>query len=323
MAEAHIEGVFAAVLTPRRGDDTVDVAVMRQLIEFLVQHGIFQFAVNGATGEFCLTTPEQLRTILSIVRSVAGERATVVCGAGAASIAQTLALSQVAQDEGAAALLLPMPYFYSYEQHDLEAFCRTVAASVKLPILLYNLPQFATGLEEETVCRLIRDVPNVIGIKDSSESLNILRSLTQQKMGALRIVGHDGVFAQALSEGVCDGVISGICGVFPELIQSLHAYRGDCASSEFRRTDELIKEVILQLDRFPIPWGLKWIAQARGIMRAGFAHPVSPRRAEESRSFTELFPQWQARIASSIPAPDYSLTEESLSGVTRADERLS
>jgi dihydrodipicolinate synthase/N-acetylneuraminate lyase len=153
--------------------------------------------------------------------------------------------------------------------------------------------------------------------------LNILRSLTQQKMGALRIVGHDGVFAQALSEGVCDGVISGICGVFPELIQSLHAYRGDCASSEFRRTDELIKEVILQLDRFPIPWGLKWIAQARGIMRAGFAHPVSPRRAEESRSFTELFPQWQARIASSIPAPDYSLTEESLSGVTRADERLS
>jgi 4-hydroxy-tetrahydrodipicolinate synthase len=296
MAEAQIQGVVAASLTPRHGEGTVDVAAMRRLIEFLMHQGIFQYAVNGATGEFCLTTPEQLRTMLSIIRSVAGERATTLCGVGAASIAQTLALAHAAEDEGAAALLLPMPYFFSYQQDDLEAFCRAVANDVKLPILLYNLPQFTTGLHEETVCRLIRDVDNIIGIKDSSGSLDILRSLTQQNMGALRIVGHDGVFAQALAEGVCDGVISGIGGVFPELIQSLYAHKGNCISSEFRAADELIKEVIVQLDRFPTPWALKWIAQARGIMQPSFALPISLRRAQESQHFMELFPQWQARM---------------------------
>ena len=76
MAEVQIEGVIAAVLTPRNVDDTLDGTAMARLIEFLMQHRIFSFAVNGATGEFCLTRPEQLRAALCTVRSAAGGRAT-------------------------------------------------------------------------------------------------------------------------------------------------------------------------------------------------------------------------------------------------------
>ena len=306
MAEAQIEGVIAAVLTPRNVDDALDAAAMTRLIEFLMQHRIFSFAVNGATGEFCLTRPDQLRAALSTVRSVAGGHATILCGVGAAGIAQTIELSHIAEDEGAAALLLPMPYFFPYEQDDLEVFCRAVAESVKLPILLYNLPKFTTALREETVCRLIRDVPNIIGIKDSSGSLNILRSLKNQNIKACRIVGHDRVLAQALAEDVCDGVISGIGGVVPEVIQALFANRDNRTSSEFRLAEELIEELILELDKFPAPWALKWLAEARGLMSAEFAQPVSPRRAKESRRLMEQFPKWKARIDSSILVPDCS-----------------
>ena len=303
MARLQIEGVVAAVLTPRLADDSVDAGGLRRIVEFTIQHGISSFTVNGATGEYCLTTPEQLRAMLSVVKSVAGDQATVLCGVGGAGLAQTIALSQIALDEGAAALLLPMPYFFPYEQDDLETFCRTVANCVKLPILLYNLPAFTSGLTEETVCRLIRDVSNIVGIKDSSRSLSILRALTQKRTDACRIVGHDGVLAQALDEGVCDAVISGIAGVFPEVVQTLYAHRGNSSSGEFQLAKELLEEMIPLLDSFPAPWALKWIAEARGILRATFAQPVSPRREQESRRIMELIPQWQARIASpSVPS---------------------
>lgn len=300
MAELQIQGVIAAALTPRNAAGAVDAEAMKKAIEFTVRHGIFSYAINGATGEFCLTTPEQLRTMLSLVRSVAGDRATMLCGVGAAGLAQTLELSQIASEEGAAALLLPMPYFFPYDQDDLEIFCRAVAKSVKLPILLYNLPKFTSGLEEETVCKLISDVPNIIGIKDSGCSLKILRALTHRQIKCLRIVGHDGVFAQALKEQVCDGIVSGIAGVFPEVIQALYAHRDNRDADEFRHSQELIEELIPVLDSFPAPWALKWIAEARGIMRATFAQPVSHRRAEESRRIIDLIPKWQARIHSSV-----------------------
>jgi len=303
MANLQIQGIIAAVLSPRLADDSIDSQALTRIAAFAVEHGISSFAVNGATGEFCLATPEQLRTMLSVVRSVAGDHATILCGVGSAGLAQTLALSKVALDEGAAALLLSMPYFFPYEQDDLEAFCRAVANSAKLPILLYNLPSFTSGLEEETVCRLIRDVPNIIGIKDSSRSLKILRAITQKQIAACRIVGHDGVLAQALDEEICDGVISGIAGVFPEVIQSLYAHRSSSGSGDFHLAKQLVEEMIPLLDSFPAPWALKWIAEARGITRATFAQPVSPRRAQDSRRIMDLIPQWQARIASfSVPS---------------------
>jgi 4-hydroxy-tetrahydrodipicolinate synthase len=296
MADAQIHGLIAAMLVPRHADGSLDSAGFRRFVEFAMQHGIFSYAINGATSEFCLTTPEQLREMLAIAKSVAGERATILCGVGAAGMPQTLELCNIAQQEGAAALLLPMPYFFPYEQDDLDAFCCSVAGAVATPILLYNLPQFTTGLEVDTACRLIRDVPNIIGIKDSSGSLNILRSLTEQKIKACRILGHDGALEQAMDDGVCDGMISGIAGVFPEVVQAMYAHGHDRSSKQFRQAAELVDEMIVELRRFPAPWALKWVAEARGIAPAVFSQPVSPRRVKQARELMELVPQWLARV---------------------------
>ena len=182
MADAQIHGLMAAVLVPRHADGSLDVAGFRRFLEFAMQHGIFSLSSTAPRQSFCLTTGRAIkRSMLAVVKSVADDRATVLCGIGTAGMAQTLELARIGEQEGAAALLLPMPYFFPYEQDDLEAFCCSVASVVKTPILLYNLPQFTTGLEAETACRLIRDVPNIIGIKDSSGSLKILRSLTEPK----------------------------------------------------------------------------------------------------------------------------------------------
>ena len=300
MSEKAVSGVYAAVLTPRLSDDSVDVPSLRRLIEFLLAQGISSFALNGATGEFCLTTPAQLRLILSTVKDASKGKARLLCGVGAAGTTQAIELAAIAEEEGVTALLLPMPYFFPYRQDDLDAFCRAVAASTRVPILLYNLPQFTSGLDKETVHALIVEVPNIIGIKDSSGSLEILTHLTDHKVEACRIVGNDSALAPALIHEVCDGVVSGVACVLPEVILALYSQASATGSQEFATASRLLDEFITQLNAFPTPWGLKWIAESRGILKATFAQPVAPRRIEEAADMSAWFIGWQAGMTDAI-----------------------
>src|SRR5580704_7306319 len=297
MSSVEISGVFAALLTPRNGEGSIDVPALRKLAQFLIKSGISSFAVNGATGEFCLTSPGQLRTVLSTVRAGGEGNARILCGVGGAGAAQSIELARVAESEEVEGLLLPMPYFYPYAQEDLDLFCRTVAGATRLPVLLYNLPQFTSGLQKETVRTLISEVPNIVGIKDSSGSLEILRHLTEQGVDACRIVGDDSVLSAALSAEVCDGVISGVACVVPELILGLYAREKHLESAEFSTYAQVLDQFVEQLSAFPTPWGLKWIAQARAILEPTFPLPLSPARAAQGKRLELWFQSWFSKQA--------------------------
>jgi 4-hydroxy-tetrahydrodipicolinate synthase len=290
-------GVYAAVLTPRLEDDSVDIPALRKLLEFLLQQGVKGFALNGATGEFCLTTPEHLEIVLNVAQEVSAGRAELLCGVGSAGLQGSVALAAIAQRHGVKALLLPMPYFFPYQQQDLDTFCVAVAASTTLPILLYNLPQFTSGLEKETVRRLITEVPNIIGIKDSSGSLDILRDLTRHGVDACRIVGNDSALAPALVEGVCDGVVSGVACALPEVVLSVYENGLQESGDVFMRHVTTLSNFITQLDPFPTPWGLKWAVEARGVLTATFSQPLSPQRREQAALLSAWVSRWQSQAA--------------------------
>lgn len=301
MNPKQTSGVYAAILTPRNPDDSIDIPGLSALIKFLLAKDVSRFAINGATGEFCLTSPQQLHTLLSTVKEISEGGAEILCGIGGAGTPQAIELASVAQQLGVQGLLLPMPYFFPYQQQDLEAFCRTVAASTKLPILLYNLPQFTSGLEKETVRTLITEVPNIIGIKDSSGSLEILRDITTHNVDACRMVGNDSALAPAMLEGVLDGVVSGVACAMPEVIQSLYAQLGNTDSAEFDSASRVLSEFIEQLNIFPTPWGLKWIVETRGIVKANFSQPVTSKRLAQAAAMKEWFASWQPQFTSATP----------------------
>jgi 4-hydroxy-tetrahydrodipicolinate synthase len=290
MTAKPIAGVYAAILTPRRADNTLDLEALTQLIHFQMDHGITRYAINGATGEFCLTTPDQLRTLLATVKQVTNNQAEILCGIGAPNTHLAIELAAIAQAESIKALLLPMPYFFPYQQEDIDLFCRTVSATTTLPILLYNLPQFTSGLEKDTVLTLIREVPNIIGIKDSSGSLEILTHLTQHSPDACRIVGNDSALAPALEAHICDGVVSGVACVLPEAILAL--YHEAPSSVAFDEAANRLKAFIDQLNAFPTPWGLKFIAEARNIFKPTFAQPLTAHRLQQSAAMAQWFATW-------------------------------
>src|SRR5450759_3082336 len=283
-----VQGVYAAVLIPRLPDGELDTSGFGAILEFLRGKGVTKIVVNGATGEYCLTTAAELARMLAICRETL-PGATVLCSIGAAGLAGSLELGRVAIDHGARALLLPMPHFFPYSQDDLHAFCAAVAARLDAPILLYNLPRFTTPLTLETVRGLIDGVPNIIGIKDSGGSLTLLGGLGS---GACRIVGDDSVLVAALDAGVCDGVVSGVAGVLPELISFLFDRRNSAA---YPQAVELLTQLIRHLSAFPVPWGLKLIAECRGITPAWFSQPLSAARTAQTNQFRAWFPGWWAR----------------------------
>ncbi len=287
-----VSGVLAAVCTPRQADGSLDEQALRNELEFLMARGIRGFAVNGATGEYCLTAPDELAAITRVASQATAGRAEFLCGIGSAGFQGCIANAEIALAAGAKALLLPAPHFFPYAQEDVEIFCREVACRVTRPILLYNLPQFTTGFDVQTATTLTGGCENIIGIKDSSGSLDILRALSCPDSRACRIVGNDSVLAQALREGVCDGVVSGVACVLPELLLALFEARAEPESDRFRECCRRLDEFIRAVAPFPVPWALKWVGEARGIVPARFSQPLSESRLRQAGELRAWFEEW-------------------------------
>jgi len=288
MGKLPVSGVFAAVLTPRSAKGEVDEHALRGYLLVLMEAGIRGFAINGVTGEFCVTSVPEFERIMHLCRELLAGRGTFVAGIGAAGHHEAIRLGRIAFKAGAAAVLLPMPYFFPYSQDDLQAYCRTVAASLDGPVLLYNLPQFSSGLLPQTSAQLIEECDNIIGIKDSSGSLDTVKLLTEHGIPSCRIIGNDGVLAAALKLGLCDGVVSGVACVLPELMQALYA-AGAGKQESFADLAAEVERFIVQMDAFPVPWGLKVIAEARGFIPAHFMQPLAESRLQQKARLQQWF----------------------------------
>jgi 4-hydroxy-tetrahydrodipicolinate synthase len=282
MWHSLLHGVSAAVLTPRTNTDSLAERQFRQSLEFLLARGIRSFALNGATGEFCLTTPAQLERILDNASAITDANGQFVVGIGTPGCTTSIELGHMAADAGAKAVLLPMPHFFPYEQADLRAFVTRVADALSVPVLLYNLPQFTSGLAPQTSLALIREHENVAGIKDSSGSLDTLRLLTAEGVDCCRIVGNDSALGPALEEGISDGVMSGVACVLPELIQRIfEAGISAPDSAEFRVANDHLEAFVEEINLLPVPWGFKVVAEERQLGPATFAIPVAPERQQQ------------------------------------------
>ena len=102
----------------------------------------------------------------------------------------------------------------------------------------------------------------------------------------LSMYADESYIVRALDAGVCDGVISGVAGVLPELMQFLYFERG---SSNYAEVARNLDELIDHLGVFPTPWGLKLIAELRGLATANFSQPVSPQRQSQATDFRAWF----------------------------------
>lgn len=291
--KSRIEGVIAALLLPRDEAGLPDWQGFERNARFVKAAGVSGFCVNGATGEYVSATHDEQRSVVERARSEAGESLLVVSGIGAARWSEIAANARAAKQAGADAVLAPAPHFFKYSPDDLAEYYRAIANESDLPVLIYNLPAFTGGLAPELAEQLISGCENIAGVKDSSGQLELLARLTRAGGGAVRLMGNDSALAEALRRGFCDGAISGVAGVLPELTLSI--WKSAPGGELFETLSARLDEFIQQLDAFPTPWGLKLIADWRGIAPASFALPLSQLRRQQAADFRGWLKQWWDR----------------------------
>jgi 4-hydroxy-tetrahydrodipicolinate synthase len=285
-------GVYAALLSPRASDGELDTASFRHQVIELSRFNLRGYAINGATGEFTIVSDAEVDGLVRVTRQEAPQ-AEILCGVGAGDLRLTVRRARVAQLAGADAALLPMPNFFPYRDDDLSAYVSAVASSVELPILLYNLPQFTSGLHVDTVLSLFAKHSNIVGIKDSSGSLDIVRAITAAGLKHARLIGNDSALSPALTENVCDGVVSGVACTLPELMSSLFTTGGH--GHAFETKSRLLNEFIDHLGPLPTPWGLKVTSAVRGFTRESYPFPLSQKRELEVADLRSWFKTWYAQ----------------------------
>ena len=229
----HLRGVVVPILTPFDADGELDPVGLDRLVNFLIARGVHGLYPAGTTGEgFLLRSDERRLLAETVVTAVAG-RVPVVIHTGAITTAGALELTRHARDCGANAAAIIPPYVYRHSEAALLDHFVTVARSVpEFPILLYNFPAISNNtITADLALKIIEQAPNVVGMKDSSGSLETLARLHAITAGAfLTFTGGDGYVLASTAMGLC-GSVSGNANVAPELFVALYeaAVAGDLA----------------------------------------------------------------------------------------------
>jgi len=286
----QIQGVLGALATPRKPDGSVDFDGLGRNIELVYEAGGTGVVLAGGTGEYYDLTLDQRKELIKEAKTANAGRGTLICANGAGRLADSVTLGKHALSVGVDALLLPPPHFYRYEQQDLEAFFREAARRIGGPVLIYNLAAFTTPFEPETIVRLMEEVPNIVGVKDSSGNLDSMEALAARPdIVGCRILGHDRAYVEGLRRGLIDAVISGPASVIPEASVALFKNPSEEMAA-------LFDEALDQVDGLPYPWALKVIAEERGMFQAEFPLPVSEARLGQIEGLKAWLPGWLDRL---------------------------
>jgi 4-hydroxy-tetrahydrodipicolinate synthase len=160
--------VITAMVTPFRDDHAVDLDRAQELAAHLLANGSDAVVAAGSTGESPTLTPKEKADLFRAVGEAVRGHGKFLAGAGTYSTAETLELTQAAEDAGADGLLVVTPYYNKPPQRGLIAHFERVAAATDLPIMAYNIPaRTATRIEHDTLLRLA-ETPNIVAVKDST-----------------------------------------------------------------------------------------------------------------------------------------------------------
>lgn len=269
---AVFTGAGVAIVTPFKANGEVNYEKFAELIEFQIANGTDAIIVCGTTGESStLTHEEHLDVIKYCVEKVAG-RIPVVAGTGSNCTETAVYLSTEAEKSGADALLLVTPYYNKATQNGLYKHYKTIAESVKIPCILYNVPsRTGCNIAPETAVRLCNDVENIVGIKEASGDISQIVKLMSLADGKVDLYsGNDDQIVPLLALGG-KGVISVLSNVAPRQTHDIceKFFAGDVAGSaaEQFRAIPLCKALFCEVNPIPVKKALNLMGKEAGPLR--------------------------------------------------------
>lgn len=263
------EGSFVALITPYAGDQ-VDLAKVRELVDFHLENGTSGFCPVATTGESPSLSREEKAAVIRAVVERARGKALVFPGAGTYNTRETIEQTRMARELGADGALLVTPYYNKPTQEGLYRHYEAVARAVPgFPLMLYNVPgRTGVSLAPETTARLSR-IPGIVALKDASgnvEQVTQVRALCDIQI----LSGEDSLTFPILCLGGC-GVVSVAANIVPravaDLCQAVRAGELARARQIHERYFPLFKDLFLETNPIPVKTALRLMGRYTGELR--------------------------------------------------------
>ncbi len=208
------QGAMVAIVTPFINGQ-VDEAGLRQLIEFQIANGTAAIIPCGTTGESPTLSHEEHERVVAVTVEQVNKRVPVIAGTGSNSTEEAIQLTRHAKKVGADGALMISPYYNKPTQEGLYQHYQKVAASVDIPIVLYNIPgRTAVNIEVETIARLAR-IPNIVGVKEASGSMKQITDIIARCGSDFDVVSGEDFLTYPLMCVGGKGVISVTSNILP------------------------------------------------------------------------------------------------------------
>ena len=286
------KGAGVAITTPFLANGEVDYDTFRDQIEYQIQNGTDAIIVCGTTGEAsCLSHEEHLDCIKFCVE-VVNKRIPVIAGTGSNCTETAIYLSTEAEKYGVDGLLVVTPYYNKATQKGLIEHYTMVANSVKLPIIMYNVPsRTGCNILPDTAAKLCKNVPNIVGIKEASGDISQVAKVALLCGDDIDIYsGNDDQIVPILSLGG-KGVISVLSNIAPKQTHDICQafFDGDTAKAAKLQIEAipLVGALFCEVNPIPVKKAIELQGRDTGVVR---------------RPLTEMEPQNADRLQKEMQA---------------------
>ncbi len=218
----NLQGCGTALVTPFRSDGLLDEPALRAHIHWQIASGVSMLIPCGTTGEAATLTEAEWLRVVEITVEAANGRVPVFAGATHNSTREAIQRAQqLGRIHGLTGVLSANPYYNKPGQEGQYQHFRAIAESVHLPLLLYNIPgRTGTNLEPATVLRLA-EIPNIIGIKESSGNMMQITELLTEAPRAFQVLAGDDALALPILAVGGTGLVSVASNAIPQQMSQM------------------------------------------------------------------------------------------------------
>ena len=279
MAQNKFKGLGIALVTPFKGDGSVDYDALQRLLEFQLSHGADFICLLGTTAETPTLTTEEKQKIRNLVVERTAGRVPLLMGCGGNCTQAVINELKNTDWTGIDGVLSVCPMYNKPSQEGLYQHFKAISEASPVPVVLYNVPgRTGVNMTAETTLRLARDCENVVAIKEASGNITQMDDIIKNKPADFDVIsGDDGITFPLITLGAV-GVISVIGNALPAEFSRMVrlALRGeyDPALRIHHKFTELFK--LLFVDGNPA--GVKAMLSAMGMIENNLRLPLVPTR---------------------------------------------
>ncbi len=290
---AIFTGAGVAIITPFKDNGEVNYEKFKEIIEDQIAGGTDAIIVCGTTGEAATLSHEEHLDVIKACVEYVDHRIPVVAGTGSNCTETAIYLSTEAEKLGADGLLVVTPYYNKATQKGLYEHFKMVAESVKLPIILYNIPgRTGCTMLPETVVKICREIPNIVGVKDATGNLAQVATMMSMANGCVDLYsGEDALITPILSLGG-KGVISVLSIVAPRqthnICQLYFDGKVEEAVKEQLRAVPLINALFSEVNPIPVKKAMNLMGKEVGPLR----RPLTEMEPEHAQKLKEAMQEY-------------------------------